>query len=139
MKTKILLFTLLAFAMVSQLFASENETFSKQVCGIISASQNVKECHYDENQKYLLYQTYDKKEKKVHCLWYPQTEHHKIEISEETWSSLDKVDYIMIGYGLTPSNPQFYFLIPKKKLGRKMNLNKLEKYRLSFPIVNHKF
>ena len=139
MKTKILLFALLAFAMVSQLCASENEIFSRFVSGIISASQNVKECHYDENQKCLSYQTYDKKEKKVHCLWYPQTEHHKIEISEDTWSSLGKVDYIMIGYGLTPSNPQAYYLIPKQKLGKKMNLNKLEKYRLSFPIVNHKF
>ena len=139
MKTKILLFALLAFTMVSQLFASENETFSKLVCGIISVSQNVKECHYDENQKYLLYQTFDKKEKKVQCLWYPQTEHHKIEISEETWSSLGKVDYIMIGYGLSPSNPQAYYLIAKQKLGKKVNLNKLEKYRLSFPIVNHKF
>ena len=125
--------------MVSQLCASENETFSKQVCGIISASQNVKECHYDENQKYLLYQTLDKNEKKVHCLWYPQTENHNIVINEATWSSLNKVDFIMIGYGLSPSNPQAYYLIPKKKLGRKMNLNKLEKYRLSFPIVNHKF
>ena len=139
MKTKILLFTLLAFAMVSQLCASENETFSKQVCGIISASQNVKECHYDENQKCLLYQTYDKKEKKVQCLWYPQTENHNIVINEDTWSLLGEVDYIMIGYGLTPSNPQVYYLIPKQKFGKKMNLNKLEKYRLSFPIVNNKY
>lgn len=139
MKTKILLFALLAFAMVSQLFASEHETFSKQVCGIISASQNVKECHYDENQKYLLYQTLDKKEKKIQCLWYPQTENHKMEISEDTWSLLGKVDYIMIGYGLTPSNPQAYYLIPKQKLSKKLGLNRLEKYRLNFPIVNNKF
>ena len=139
MKTKILLIALLTFAMVSQLCASEHETFSKQVCGIISASQNVKECHYDENQKYLLYQTFDKKEKKVQCLWYPQTENHNIVINEATWSSLNKVDFIMIGYGLTPSNPQAYYLIPKQKLGKKMNLNKLEKYRLNFPIVNNKF
>ena len=139
MKTKFLLFYLLTCAIVGQVCASEHDKFSKQVCGIISASQNVKECHYNENQKCLLYQTFDKKEKKVQCLWYPQAENHKIEISEDTWSSLSDVDYIMIGYGLTPSNPQFYFLIPKHKLGKKVNLNKLEKYRLSFPIINHRF
>ena len=139
MKTKILLFCLLTFAIIGRGFASEYEKFSKQVCGIISVSQNVKECHYDENQKCLFYQTIDKKEKKVQCLWYPQAENHKIEISEDTWSSLGDVDYIMIGYGLTPSNPQVYFLVPKQKLGKKVNLNKLEKYRLSFPIINHRF
>ena len=139
MKTKILLFALLTFAMVSQLFASENETFSKQVCGIISASQNVKECHYDENQKCLLYQTFDKKEKKVQCLWFSQVENHKIEICEDTWCSLGDVDYIMVGYGLTSSNPHAYYLIPKQKLRKKVDLNKLEKYRLSFPIVNNRF
>ena len=138
-KTKILLFTLLTFAMVSQLCASENETFSKQVCGIISASQNVKECHYDENQKCLLYQTYDKKEKKVQCLWFPQNESKQIIIDETIWVSLKDVDYVMIGYGLTSSNPQTYYWIPKQKLSKKVNLNKLEKYRLSFPIIYNRF
>ena len=139
MKTKILLFCLLTFAIVGRILASEHEKFSKQVCGIISASQNVKVCHYDENQKCLLYQTFDKKEKKVQCLWYPQAENHKIEISEDTWSSLGDVDYIMIGYGLTSSNPQIYYLIPKRKLSKKVDLNKLVKYRLSYPIINNNF
>ena len=139
MKTKILLFCLLTFAMVGRVFASEHEKFSKQVCGIISASQNVKVCHYDENQKCLLYQTFDKKEKKVQCLWFPQTKNHKFEISEDTWSSLGNVDYIMIGYGLPSSNPQVYYLVPKQKLRKKVYLNKLENFRLSFPIINHKF
>ena len=139
MKLKILLFYLLTFAIVGKICASEHEKFSNLVCGIISASQNVKECHYNENQKCLLYQTFDKKEKKVKCLWYPQAENHKIEISEDTRSSLGDVDYIMIGYGLTPSNPQAYYLIPKQKLGKKVNLNKLEQYRLEFPIVYNKF
>lgn len=139
MKTKILLFCLLTFAIIGRGFASEYEKFSKQVCGIISVSQNVKECHYDENQKCLFYQTIDKKEKKVQCLWYPQAENHKIEISEDTWSSLGDVDYIMIGYGLTPSNPQSYYFMPKQKLRKKVDLNKLEKYRLSYPIINNNF
>ena len=73
--------------MVSQLCASENETFSRFVCGIISASQNVKECHYDGNQKCLFYQTFDKKEEKVQGLWYPQTENHNIVINEDQVSS----------------------------------------------------
>ena len=61
MKTKFLLFYLLTFAIVGKVRASDHEKFSKQVCGIISASQNVKECHYDEKQKYLLYQTFGKR------------------------------------------------------------------------------
>ena len=80
-----------------------------------------------------------RKRKIVQCLWYPQTENHRIVISEDTWSSLSKVDYIMIGYGLTSSNPQTYYWIPKQKLSKKVNLNKLEKYRLSFPIVSNRF
>ena len=79
------------------------------------------------------------KEKKVQCLWYPQTENHNIVINEATWSLLGEVDYIMIGYGLTPSNPQAYYLIPKQKLSKKLGLNRLEKYLLNFPIVNNKF
>ena len=139
MKIKILLFYLLTFVIVGQVCASDHEKFSKQVCGIISVSQNVKECHYVEQQKYILYQTIDKKEKKVQCLWFPQTENHKFEINEDAWSSLSDVDYIMIGYGLTPSNPMCYYWIPKQKLIKKLNLNKLEKYRLSYPIINNKF
>ena len=139
MKTKILLFTLLTFAMVNQLCASEPDKFSKLVCGIISASPNVKECHYDEKQDCLCYQTIDKKEKKVQCLWFPQNESKQIIIDETIWVSLKDVDYVMIGYGLTSSNPQTYYWIPKQKLSKKLNLNKLEKYRLSFPIVNNRF
>lgn len=139
MKAKLILFYLLPFILAGQVYASDHDKFSKFVCRIISVSQNVKECHYIEQQKYILYQTIDKKEKKVQCLWYPQKEDQSIVISDDIWSSLSEVDYIMIGYGLSPSNPQAYYLIPKQKLGKKVNLYKLEKYRLTFPIISNKF
>ena len=119
--------------------ATEHEQFSNLVNKLLSISQNVKECKYDNHQKVIYYQSYDNKERKVRCLWYPQNENNQIIIDESIWMTLQDADYIMIGYGLTPFNPGGYYFVPQKKMSKKINLNKVEKYKLSYPIVFNKF
>ena len=133
-----IVFLLLACVSIN-IQATEHEQFSNLVSKLISVSQNVKECKYDNNQKLVYYQTYDHKERKVRCLWFPQNENNQISIDETVWMSLKDTDYIMIGYGLTPSNPLSYYFIPLKKMSKTIKLNKFGKYKLSNPIINNKF
>ena len=114
-KLKILFFFIL-FLHVTQIKATVHEDFSKFVSDIIATSRNVKEANYDNQNQTVAYQTYKGKENTIICLWYPKNEEKQISIDQTDWEKIHRVDYIMIGYGQSPTNPESYYFIPIKRL-----------------------
>ena len=119
--------------------AIHNEKFSQFMCKFISNCKTIEECTYNIEEEILVYQTREGKVKKVLCLWYEQNDNNKVIISDADWAIKDKVDYVIIGYGQYSTNPRLYYYIPIKKFTRKIQLNKMNKYLLSYPLYNNKF
>lgn len=61
------------------------------------------------------------------CLWYPKNEEKQITIEKTEWEKIHRVDFIMIGYGQTPTNPESYYIIPSKKIKKEFQLKKMGK------------
>lgn len=72
-KVKIL-FLFILFSHAIHLKATVHEEFSKFVCDIIVTSRYVKESNYDYHNQIVVYQTFNNKENKILCLWYPKNE-----------------------------------------------------------------
>ena len=117
----------------------EHEMFSQMMCEIISQSSTVKECTYDRETASLIIHAQNGKDKKVLCLWFAQNENNEITINSKRLLLKHGIDYVLVGYGQSPSNPKLYYYIPIKKVCQMIKLNRMEKYMLSWPIVENKF
>ena len=133
------LFFIFLLLHITQIKATVHEDFSKLVCDILATCRNVKEANYDNHSQSRIYQTFKGKGNTIICLWYPNNEEKKITIDKSDWEKIHLVNYIMIGYGQTPTNPKSYYFILTKKIIKEIHLKKIEKYYLSFPIINHEF
>lgn len=134
------LICLLAIVLLPQIsHAEENEKFSQFMCKIISASQTVKDCTYNKEKEIVNFQTREGLETKVLCLWFDQNEKNQIMIDDADMTLKPNSDYVLIGYGQNSTNSRLYYYIPTKTIKKKMNLTKMKKYLLSWPIALHKF
>ena len=123
----------------SFMHAEENEKFSRMMCNIVSSCQTVKECSYNKEKEILFFQTRDGKEKKVLCLWFDQNEKNQVVIDATDIALKGSVDYVLIGYAQSPTNPRLYYYIPSRKITKNLKLHKMDKYLLSWPIAGNKF
>ena len=121
------------------LHAEKNEKFSLMMTKIISNSNFAKQCNYNKDKEVLVLKTRDNKEKKILCLWFFQNEKNQIVIDKADMDLKADTDYVLIGYGQNLSCPRLYYYIPSPKVKKIMNLKKMEKYLLSFPIYRNKF
>lgn len=134
---KILLVFCMLFSSVS-LWADDNEKFTSMAVKFISENRSIEVCELSTNNVISI-KTKKGKTEKVLCIWLPYADKNVCYLNAEDAKKVNNVDFLLLGYGQSPTNSTFRYWIPASKVTKKLKIEKLDKYKMSCTLNDYMF
>lgn len=133
MERSICLFFLMLFFSFPA-WADKNEKFTSMATEFIRENRCIISCEQPQGENRVMLKTTDGRTLSIRCVWYPYSKKGVLYLQK-----LRGTDYVLLGYGQSPDNPTFCYLLPASKVRKKLAIDQLEQYRLKRPLSDCTF